>query len=55
MEMPKRICTPNFFRNYMDGEMSLEDAAHLTVEAFVQQWCEDKFENIKEEDLKKGK
>lgn len=55
MEMPKRICTPNFFRNYIDGEMSLEDAAYLTMQAFVQQWCEDEFENIKEEDLKKEK
>ena len=55
MEMPKEIYTPNFFRNYQDGEMSLEDAAYLTVKAFVQQLCEDEFEAIheKEEDLKK--
>ena len=54
MEMPKRICTPNFFRNYKDGEMSLEDAAYLTMQAFVQQLCEDEFETIKDKENTRG-
>lgn len=51
MEMPKRIRTPNFFRIYENGEMSLENAAQLTMEAFIQQLCEDKVEELRKEEV----